>query len=284
MVWHSHMLNPRDYLEDCLRFGRGAIWAAGLPWDLVNEAIDNSFNYRVPDSCAAAWKSRTCREWDNVEDSVAKTISCPACSTRYAIPWTSCGLPEDSKAPPPGLVGKGYGDGEFGLVCHNCQVTINKDLLVVARFTSDMQALLVQDRPMPGTLLDHKAGLPYTHECSSVSMEDLTYPNRLLKYHIRNELLELIKPNSSVPVTMETVRGKIEYILLIDKDKLSEGGVAELKLTPGGRVAIRKVMSHYWGNSSVFSLELGGAVMRQGVFTEKMQKVYESDATFHGAI
>ena len=30
MVWHSHMLNPRAYLEDCLRNGQMHMWRTAL--------------------------------------------------------------------------------------------------------------------------------------------------------------------------------------------------------------------------------------------------------------
>ena len=44
--------------------------------------------------------------------------------------------------------------------------------------------------------------------------------------------------------------------------------VGRIKL--GERVAIRRMMSRYWNNSSVFALDLVGAVIRQGSFIEKM--------------
>lgn len=39
------------------------------------------------------------------------------------------------------------------------------------------------------------------------------------------------------------------------------------------RQQIRHMMSRYWDNASPFGLDLVGAVMRQGVFTQKMYKV-----------
>lgn len=36
------------------------------------------------------------------------------------------------------------------------------------------------------------------------------------------------------------------------------------------KVSVRRMMSRYWNNSSVFSLDLIGAVIRQGSFIEKM--------------
>ncbi|KAL8924697.1 MAG: hypothetical protein Q9208_003887 [Pyrenodesmia sp. 3 TL-2023] len=39
------------------------------------------------------------------------------------------------------------------------------------------------------------------------------------------------------------------------------------------KLAVRRMMSHYWNNSSVFALDLVGAVIRQGTFIEKMHAI-----------
>jgi hypothetical protein len=42
MVWHAYMLNPRAYLEDCVRLGRTALWYTKMPWSAVAECINPS--------------------------------------------------------------------------------------------------------------------------------------------------------------------------------------------------------------------------------------------------
>jgi hypothetical protein len=42
MVWHAYMLNPRAYLEDCVRLGRMALWHTKMPWDAIAKCIDPS--------------------------------------------------------------------------------------------------------------------------------------------------------------------------------------------------------------------------------------------------
>lgn len=91
MVWHSHMLNPRAYLEDTLRVFLRNLWALGMPWQLVNAAIDTNFNYDVDQDVKAQWVARTGRNWSNDEASNIKTVSCPFCNIPNEIPWTSCG-------------------------------------------------------------------------------------------------------------------------------------------------------------------------------------------------
>lgn len=276
------MLNPRDFLEDCMRSGLRDMWTAGLPWKLVNEAIDTNFEYKVSEDCIAAWTSATGRAWDNTEDSMTKSLKCPACSELHEIPWTTCGLPEDSKGPRPGLVGEGYGDGKFNYTCFQCGTLINSEFLQVAKFVKDVTALLGRDQPMPGTILDYNSGRAenVTGFLKDRLLVEQQFPNRLIKGHLRSSILELVQPNKyAEPVTMEQVRVMLEDAIkdpaIIHKiEGLS--GVATMRssrLTTKSRIPVRKMMSHYWGNSSPFALELGGAVLRQGIFVDKMYKV-----------
>lgn len=90
MVWHSFMLNPRDYYEDCIKFGLKDLWATGMPWVTVNEAIDNDFNYHVPENGQREFVELTGHQWDNGDDSLIKIIQCPACNKLTEVPWTTC--------------------------------------------------------------------------------------------------------------------------------------------------------------------------------------------------
>lgn len=42
MVWHAFMLNPRAYLEDCIRNGRMGLWNTRMPWSAAAQCIDPS--------------------------------------------------------------------------------------------------------------------------------------------------------------------------------------------------------------------------------------------------
>ncbi len=95
MVWHTFMLNPRSYLEDCIRFGLAELWAAGIPWRAVNEVIDNTnFVYDIPEGGRAAYTTKTGHKWDNAQDLMVKTLSCPTCSRVLVVPWTTCARDE----------------------------------------------------------------------------------------------------------------------------------------------------------------------------------------------
>jgi hypothetical protein len=96
MVWHAFMLNPRTYLEDCMRYGLKDLWTTGMPWQVVNAAIDTRFNYEAPQEAKDSWVILTGRPWDNTEDSATKEIKCPKCTHVVRVPWTTCGLPQDN--------------------------------------------------------------------------------------------------------------------------------------------------------------------------------------------
>ncbi|KAH8682222.1 hypothetical protein BX600DRAFT_37569 [Xylariales sp. PMI_506] len=281
MVWHAHMLNPRDYLEDCMRLGRSELWTGGFPWKAVNEAIDTSFDYNVSDDCIKNWTAATGRAWDNTEDPATKKLKCPACLEPHDVPWTTCGIGEDSKEKRPGLVGEGFGDGKFQYTCFKCGSLITKEFLELARFVKDVQMLLLNDTPMPGTILSIKNGRPEQPlpALGGTAGCDITFPNRLLKSPIRSEILEIIKPGETVsPPQMSTVRRIIETAIA-SQDALKQvegtggGRIRHIRLLPTEKIAIRKMMAHYWENFTPFALELGGAVLRQSIFADKMHKI-----------
>ncbi|KAI1414988.1 hypothetical protein F5Y13DRAFT_11037 [Hypoxylon sp. FL1857] len=281
MVWHAHMLNPRAYLEDSILYCLNGLWMAGMPWKLVNKAIDTDFNYNVSNDCKKVWENIIGRKWDNVEDPLVKTLKCPSCSTTHEIPWTTCALPEDYDCLDSGLLGEGYGDGNFTYVCSKCGKTLTREFLEVAKFVKDVQDLLHHNRPMPGTILHNDTGLPkmLPRTLTAKERHERTFPNRLIKKHLRSQLLDLTKPDKYPAKSMNNVRVLIENALENDaiiKEVESVTGrdaIKRYRLGTEARAHTRKMMSRYWGNPSPFALDLSGAVMRQGIFVEKMVKI-----------
>ncbi|RSL98792.1 hypothetical protein CDV31_012423, partial [Fusarium ambrosium] len=284
MVFHAHLLNPTDFLEDCIRKGYRQFWQSGLPWTRVNATIDQSFNYTAPDSHKARWVAKTGRQWDNVDDSLVKSLSCPVCTTKLEIPWTTCGLEENPKTlERPGLIGSGYGDGKLEFRCSKCATLINKELLSVAKFCNDSKNLLVKHYPMPGTILKTSNGIPERWTRTAPQRWDhRTFPNRMIQLILSVKIHDLLnQANPDQPPTMETVRKMIQDEVLMKQSSLrtiheSSGAyVARRRLgVPSiSRMCIRKMMSRYWENFSPFALDLCGAILRQGIFSEKMCKI-----------
>lgn len=102
---------------------------------------------------------------------------------------------------------------------------------------------------------------------------DLSFPNRLLKYGLKVALLDCTEAQTYRTATVSNIRDVIERGI---KDP-AVMGMAELTkgklMLRAERMAIRKMMSRYWENSSIFSLDLIGAVIRQGTFVEKMHSI-----------
>jgi hypothetical protein len=279
MVWHAHMLNPRAFLEDTMLSGLHALWETGLPWAVVDKAITNTFDYEVSEECKSAWTSRTGRAWENADDGMEKSIECPGCSKTALAPWTTCSLPEDYKGSDrPGLIGNGYGDGNFKIYCSHCAIQIDKELLSVGKFVADTKALLTRNRPMPGTVLDVKKGMPVQAPLNETlrRLHPYMFPSRMLKMDLRIKVVDLIQPGQAPRPDMHAVRALIEEVLR-DKSRvqaiIGATGLSRWALPRDARVVVRKMMSRYWENFSLFTLDLGGAVMRQGVFIEKMARI-----------
>lgn len=276
MVWHTHLLNPRAYLEDCMRSGRRALWLSGFPWRTVNSAIDTSFTYNAPKAARRRWELATGLPWDNIECPMKKRVVCPVCSCGFEVPWTTWGpgtsLPSDDD-----FVGQGYGDGDFSAVCptEGCSYLVTKETLYVAKFVNDVKKLLNEDIPMPGTLLDLPTGLPTVGGDTKYGHN--SFPNRLLRGPIREKFVDFFA--NKTPVTMDTVR---EAVSEITSDLKQLGGeFYDVAVGRGGRLylkryskmACRKMLSRYSGNRSVLALDLVAAVLRQSEFIDKMYRV-----------
>ncbi|KAL7920374.1 hypothetical protein ACQKWADRAFT_162965 [Trichoderma austrokoningii] len=310
MILHTHMLNPRSFFEDSIRYGLGTFWASGMPWELIHQAIDTDFNYNVSNEAKRYWSVATGRRWRNRKDPMTRVVKCPFCQTDNEVPWTTCGASRETNNEEfTGLIGNGFGDGNFNHKCSSCGYKNYKELLSVSKFVSDASALLEKSIPMPGTILDPKNGRP---ELVTKNIWGLrlprTFPNRMIKLELRNKVLELIKPPSEMDekiteeksknkrksqnkgtekdkdtsktpdrLSMKAVRDMIQEILSdykkirnIDSDK---GLFGRYQIHPWAGISTRKMMSRYWQNFSPFALDLCAAVMRQGVFIEKMVKM-----------
>ena len=277
MVWHAFMLNPRCYLEDCVRFGLKDLWATGIPWPAVNAAIDTSFNYTVPEEGMSMFLAKAGHNWNNAEDSLTKSIYCPRCQQQLEIPWTTCAQSEKTSARDlKDMNGIGYGDRDLSHMCHRCGGEVTHELLRVAKFKKETENLIMKDWPLGGTILNPKTGAPDAPTASLWPSHPDTFPNRLIAIELRAKILELITTNPNRIPTMNDVKELIEkaiqdrsVIKKVNNKSVFESGV----MRRPERVAIRKMMSRYWENSSPFALELGGAVIRQSIFVEKMNSL-----------
>lgn len=269
MVWHAYMLNPRAFFEDCIRGSKLSLWATGLPWKALDECINSSsFDYVPGEGAKSYFENLTGLMWDNLGDPATKTVSCPKCHRDMHVPWTEGPFGDT----PASAFEKctGYADKNLTAPCPTCGLSVTHEKLRVQKFRRDVQNLLKSDIPMPGTILSLRG----TTENASTSRRVVFFPNRLIKHGIRQNLLELTDPTKCPDSTVVTIRGEIEKSLknkqLIRKvnDRFLQSS-----LDFGEKVALRRMMARYWDNSSPFSLDLVGAVIRQGTFVVKMDNI-----------
>ncbi|KAJ5590550.1 hypothetical protein N7450_004522 [Penicillium hetheringtonii] len=273
MVWHSHMLNPRDFMEDCLRYGRMSTWTTGFPFKAINQCIDDrTLEYTVSEKSMQMFKKEIHREWDNLADPSDLDIECPSCKKRITVPWTK------------GTIGfsldkafehcTGYADASFTTKCNSCDRTIDHDRLRVAKFRKDLKSLILLNRPMPGTIYNIH-GIPegQSNGRNAVMHRSMVFPNYLLEAASK-DLLAFTDARVDWCKSIDDLRSQLEVNIrdknvLIKARRESKGGGSK----PGEKIHFRRMMSHYWENFSPFALDLVGAVIRQGTFVQKMDNI-----------
>ena len=297
MVWHAYMLNPRDFLEDCLRQGKMRFWRAGLPWAVIDPCINNNtFEYCASEAAMESFEDRTGFKWDSLHDPPNATIECCSCGRKLYVPWTRWNSERAwTHSDSPGsaeLYGEslaaGVSDKSFEVQCQ-CGVVVTHEYLRIQKFRRDIKTLHNSDVPMPGTILNHNgmhlafwqkatatthsnAGIP---EVPVGSRHPSLFPNRLIeepKKLLYSTLVTMTVPHNHSK-KMTDVRSEIERSLKDRACVKRANGTSTHILARAEKIAIRRMMSRYWDNSSPFALDLVSAVIRQGSFVEKMHSI-----------
>ena len=291
MVWHAYMLNPRAYLEDCLRMGRMQLWHTGFPWHAAFDCINSeTFAFEAGDEAAQNFANAAGLHWDQLNDLRTKEVKCPACfktikcayTTAPEIAslrigsystWDSLSLHVDDLL----SSGTGFCDRQLVTVCPHCATDVTHDRLKVAKFWCDLQRLAAEDLPMGGTLLGYQ-GIPWRFgKVEDTMFLDFAvngpFVSRFLKAGLVGDIRKLEAISSSQIRNMSGIRDQIE-IRLSNKSymRVVKANISG-QVSKADRVSIRMMMSRYWENSSPFALDLVGAVIRQGSFIEKMHNI-----------
>lgn len=154
MVWHTFMLNPRNFLEDCIRYEKVGLWCSGFPWEAVNACIDNeTFTYSASPNARQKFELETQRAWNSLDDRPAIDLECPKCMKVMSWPWTTCDR-EPWVLQNTALLGSGFADRSFEARCPHCDFEFDHDILRAIKFRKDVELLRTYDYPMPGTFLN----------------------------------------------------------------------------------------------------------------------------------
>lgn len=164
MVWHAYMLNPRDFLEDCLRQGKMRFWRAGLPWTVIDPCIDNnSFECKASQAAIEYFEDQTGCKWDSLHDSPKATVKCLSCGQLLYVArtkwdsqhaWTRSSSGKDAELNGE-LLAAGFSDKKFEVQCQ-CGLVLDHEFHRTQKFRRDIKALRNLDVPMPGTILNDK--------------------------------------------------------------------------------------------------------------------------------
>ena len=161
MVWHAYQLNPRDFLEDCLRYGKMKFWRTGLPWAAIDSCIDNDTFEFIPTAKAVrCFAKRSNCSWNSLDDLSEAQVKCPKCKKVHPVPWTEWSSKsawvvakyEATERLDGEILGHGFADRNFSFASP-CGFTIDHETLRTQKFRKDIEALQYEDVPMPGTLL-----------------------------------------------------------------------------------------------------------------------------------
>jgi len=269
MVWHAYLLNPRDFLDDCLRLDRLWFWRAGFPWEAIDQCITESLDFVASPAAVKSFTNRTGRPWDSNEEPNHKNLVCPACEKKIALPWTTTRGP-GTDLNHPFEDGQGYTDGQLYCACPECKFVITHDILRLVQFRADVTDLFKRDTPLPRTVL------PLEGAPQKFSNGPHTFVNRVF---VKGSKLSDVRAATDFVAnpkrSMDDVRALLESLLKSSVTMTYVRGYVPTTRANAReqRMSVRRMMSSYWGNASPFALDLVGAVLRQGSFVRKMDDI-----------
>ncbi|KAF1958454.1 hypothetical protein CC80DRAFT_30895 [Byssothecium circinans] len=149
MVWHAYMLNPRTYLEDCMRMNKHMPWRTLFPWKLIHDSIDSdTLEYDRPEEAKNAFAMGTSINWNWRDDLRLKMLTCPRCGVYIEVPYTRPPHRSSTEAMEAFLDDTGYAGRAFVEQCPCCQLHITHESLRVGKFISDVDDLWLKKTPL----------------------------------------------------------------------------------------------------------------------------------------
>jgi hypothetical protein len=114
MVWQAYMLSPRNFLEDCIRFGKmyfGRRVCLGMSLMLAWRK-SQATSLVMPQKNAV--EERTGHEWDNLMDAPVIKLTGPKDEKILRCSWTTCDYSNTRNMDlEERLLGRGYADKDF---------------------------------------------------------------------------------------------------------------------------------------------------------------------------
>lgn len=251
MVWHSYMLNPLTYKEDAWRVLPQLSRLGAFPLAAVAKALE-------PGTTTMSVSAEACKKFTSItgepfdppfvttpEDMVL--VSCPCCvntGQSFLWPWIN----EEST---------GWAQRGFKATCPECHRTFDHEAFGVRKFFNDLiRWRITENNPeMAGSFL--MAGV--------LKQFDERRGRQVMKQIFdRSPIKEDIAGASGASLAASVNWKMSDLVVWCTRAfQISTGNT--LRVPP----AVRTILRHY-GFPGPFSMELTGAVMRQGGFIQKM--------------
>ncbi|KAH9930332.1 uncharacterized protein B0H18DRAFT_148066 [Fomitopsis serialis] len=248
MVWHAYMLNPTWYAEDCLRVP--ALYSLHALNDRLLRAViamGDPAQYQPSEKRRDAWLSETGTPFDPMESLKHLTehdVTCPKCGTANAAPYLT-------------TEGAGYAQQGFKLACNDCRLTIDKPALALDNFVGD----LIKNHNDPEAKLDtYLSGTLRSPTDVIMTKRTKVIKERIVQYD------KLRRPNGYTP---DQWRFKIKEDFGYSINNLRDAARGAAASMGVMKRMLDRILSAYIDDSQ-FSIDLVGAVVRQGSFTNKM--------------
>ena len=228
--------------------------------------------YTVSEQAQKLFEEKLDFKWNNLHDPPTKHVKCPGCGWANAVPWTEAHF-GDSVAHAY-KHGSGYADSLFEAKCFGCERIIDHGRLKVAKFRKDLEGALYKDLPMPGSFTN-LYGMPEggsTDKANPRALRDMIFPTRVVQAGSK-ELLRITDSRLDLCQNVTQLKKQLETQLRDANLLWKAHGVYLKTLQYGEKIQFRRMMSRYWENLGPFALDLVGAVIRQGTFVEKMDKI-----------
>ncbi|KAI9513159.1 hypothetical protein F5148DRAFT_1156507 [Russula earlei] len=256
MVLHAYLLNPQSFAEDSIRLSLLkplAKLTASLS-DFFFDVLDTITDMILWKPCSNSrsnWVSKTGLPFDPFESVTIllhQELPCPKCRAAVSVPYITA-------------AGTGYVQKTFSHACPSCAFEITREKLAVAKLTTDLTAHLLCE-PQAGTT-SMQLFLPYTLRTEIAD-------DTLRATSIKQDMLNL-KPISQFN-TRKWRRNQDACVAMAESLnwKISEIRKSTFSL-PKPKLGAKILGAYY--NQRPFSVELVGAVLRQGFFIKKINEL-----------
>lgn len=262
MVWHSYLLNPQAYYEDSQRmdtkYCANLQTIQSMPLTLVSSLIDVQTLEAFPPSTErqSFWETTTSLPFapplvTGFSDVI--TLDCPLCLQKnHQVKWIS----DDEK---------GFAQPGFEYTCDTCHDVFNKSNVGVRRFTEEVTRRRAGEKVyLSETLLEPRTGKVDTRAADAFTTKVLKHLDD--KFKISGP----VAPNR-IRLEASILAAMVKYdsnTLSIYLHKSVRPDYAPSQ-KPTQLPRIQRLATAY-SNAGLASLDLVGAVLRQGTFVDKM--------------